>query len=204
MSIPFMSLPLSQPIPSPLKRKRVLLIDTSSSKKRDLRAEIMRRLGMDVDCAADISEARSWWRADLYNLVLINSENEQGRRDKFCDDVREAIPRQQLAFLVGKPEYLSASPTPEDALLGPNANDLDPRVAEDIRAALTAEVSGGPPQRWGILEACRRISAVRTAADARSKAIRERPAPVRDSEAPRSNRPPETDRLSELLGKELQ
>lgn len=201
MSIPFMSLPLSQPIPSPLKKKRVLLVDTSSSKKRDLRAEIMRRLGMDVDCAADISEARSWWRADLYNLVIISSENEQGRRDKFCDDVREAIPRQQLAFLVGKPEYLSASPTPEDALSGPSS--LDPQVAEEVRAALAAEVSGGPPQRWGILEACRRISAVRTAADARSKAIRERPAPVRDSEAPRSNRPPETDRF-ELLGKELQ
>lgn len=201
MSIPFMSLPLSQPIPSPLKKKRVLLVDTSSSKKRDLRAEIMRRLGMDVDCAADISEARSWWRADLYNLVIISSENEQGRRDKFCDDVREAIPRQQLAFLVGKPEYLSASPTPEDALSGPSS--LDPQVAEEVRAALAAGVSGGPPQRWGILEACRRISAVRTAADARSKAIRERPAPVRDSEAPRSNRPAETDRF-ELLGKELQ
>ena len=33
--------------------------------KRELRAEAMRRLGMDVDCACDISEARSWWRADL-------------------------------------------------------------------------------------------------------------------------------------------
>ena len=202
MTIPFLSLPLSQPIPSPLKKKRVLLVDTSSSKKRDLRAEVMRKLGMDVDCAADISEARSWWRADLYNLVLISSENEQGRRDKFCDDVRDAVPRQQLAFLVGKPEYLSASPTPQGALLGPNA--IDPQVAEEVRAALTAEVSVAPPQRWGILEACRRISAVRTAADARSKAIRERPAPLRDSEAPRCNRPAETDLLSELQGKEMQ
>src|SRR5258707_9161295 len=112
MSTPFMALPLSQPIPSPLKRKRVLLIDTSSSTKRDLRAEIMRRLGMDVDCAADISEARSWWRADLYNLVLMNVENELGRRDKFCHDVRGAIPKQQLPFLVGKPDYLAALRNP--------------------------------------------------------------------------------------------
>src|SRR5438034_2626300 len=87
MTTLMLALPLSNPIPGPVKKRRVLLVDTSPS-KRELRAETMRRLGMDVDCAADISEARSWWRADLYNLVLINMENEQGHRDKFCDDVR--------------------------------------------------------------------------------------------------------------------
>src|SRR2546422_10803922 len=109
MTTSILASPLSEPIPSLLKKKRVLLVDTSST-KRDLRAETMRKLGMEVDCAADISEARSWWRADLYDLVLINMENEQGHRDKFCDDMRSATPPQQLAFLVGKPEYLADSP----------------------------------------------------------------------------------------------
>jgi DNA-binding response OmpR family regulator len=71
MTTPFLALPLSAPIPSVEKKKRVLLIDTSAQ-SRELRAEVMRKLGMDIDCAADISEARCWWRADLYDLVLIN------------------------------------------------------------------------------------------------------------------------------------
>jgi CheY-like chemotaxis protein len=111
-SIP--NLAFSQRIPPPIKKKRVLLVDSSGA-KRDLRAEILRKLGMDVDCAADISEARTWWRADLYNLVLISAENEHGRRDKFCEDIRGATPPQRLAFLVGKPEYLADSPNPDTA-----------------------------------------------------------------------------------------
>ena len=76
-----------EPIPNALKKRRVLLVDASAT-KRELRAETMRKMGIDVDCAADISEARSWWRAALYNLVLMNVENDLGHRDKFCDDVR--------------------------------------------------------------------------------------------------------------------
>ena len=72
-----------------VKKKRVLLVDTSQS-KRQLRAEIMRKLGIDVDCAADINEALSWWRADLYNLVLINAQNDVGQRDDFCEVIRHA------------------------------------------------------------------------------------------------------------------
>src|SRR2546422_6598774 len=109
MTTSILASPLSEPIPSLLKKKRVLLVDASST-KRDLRADTMRKLGMEVDCAADISEARSWWRADLYNLVLINVENERGHRDKFYEDIRGATPPQQLAFLVGKPDYLADVP----------------------------------------------------------------------------------------------
>jgi len=190
-----LTMPFSHPAPNPLKRKRVLLVDTSST--RDLRAEVMRKLGVDVDCAADIGEARSWWRADLYNLVLISSENELGRRDKFCDDIRGATPRQPLAFLVGKPEYIAGSPNADEA--PPAQKDSDPALWGDVKAALSADISGGLPQRWGILEACRRISAVRSVSDARSKAMRERPAPARDPEAPRSKGPAdETAKLPEL------
>jgi CheY-like chemotaxis protein len=70
MTTPIVALPLSVPYNGAAKKKRVLLLDTSQT-KRDLRAEVMRKLGIDVDCAADVLEARSWWRADLYNLVLM-------------------------------------------------------------------------------------------------------------------------------------
>src|ERR1044071_1795361 len=106
---PFVFSP-STPVARPAQRKRVLLIDTSTA-KRDLRADAMRKLGMDVDCACDINEARSGWRPDLYNLVLVNMQNESGQPDKFCEYVRGAAPAPHLVFLVGQPESLAGSPS---------------------------------------------------------------------------------------------
>ena len=98
MNTPLLALPVSAPTPDVVKKKRVLLVDTSHA-KRDLRAEVLRKLGMDVDSAADIVEARSWWKPGLYDLVLVNIEKGRGQRDKFCDDLRSATPSQRLAFL---------------------------------------------------------------------------------------------------------
>jgi CheY-like chemotaxis protein len=180
MTTSFLALPLSSPIPGPIKRKRVLLVDTSTA-KRELRADAMRKLGMDVDCACDISEARSWWRADLYNLVLVNMENELEHRDKFCEDVRAATPPQQLVFLVGKPEYLADLP-----------NVIEPALLEspgEENKMQAVETSDSSSVRWGIMEASRRISKVRSVSVARTTAMRNRPTPPRDLEVrePRRN-----------------
>lgn len=198
MNTPVLALPFN--VLSEGKKKRVLLVDASHP-KRELRAEVMRKLGMDVDCAADIPEARSWWRADLYDLVLINMEKGHGHRDRFCDDVRGAFPPQRLAFLVGGPEYLADAPGADDALLIPEDNR--PALMSDVKAALAASL-GGLTQRWGILEASRRISAVRSACSARTQAMRDRPVPPRDSEGVRPLKPatlPTT--LDDLLREEM-
>ena len=100
---------LSAPTLDPVKNKRVLLVDTSRI-KRDLRARVFRKLGMDVDSAADIAEARSWWRPHLYDLVLISMEKGKDQRDIFCADLRSATPPQQLAFLVGQRDTLWVGP----------------------------------------------------------------------------------------------
>jgi len=174
----------------------VLLIDTSHA-KRDLRADVLRKRGMDVDSAADIVEARTWWRPALYDLVLINMEKGFGQRDKFCDDLRNATPPQRLAFLVGQPEYLTTLPTADQELLMQSQDE--PRAMETAKVIFPA----GPEdltQRWGILEASRRISAVRSAYVARSRAIRALPPPPRDSED-RASRP---STLDDLLRKEMQ
>ena len=173
MNTPLLALPLSPPTPA---KKRVLLIDASHA-KRDLRAEVLRKLGMDVDSASDIAEARSWWRPGLYDLVLINMNKEQGQRDKFCDDLRSATPAQRLAFLVGQPEYLAGSPNANAELTAENGNEQ-----AAIGNAKGNVDSGDTSQRWGILEASRRISAARSASIARSKAMRDLPPPPRDSE----------------------
>jgi CheY-like chemotaxis protein len=178
----------------------VLLVDTSPH-KRELRAEIMRRLGIEVDCAADISEALSWWRADLYHLVLINVQNDIGQRDDFCGVIRGATPPQQLAFLVGKPEYLADSPKANGE--SHDQKNIEQVQVGDVRAALSA-VLGDLPQRWGILEASRRISAVRSAYLARTQAMRDRPAPPRDSAGRAAKRTTTSTTLDERLREEMQ
>jgi CheY-like chemotaxis protein len=205
MNTPLLGMALSAPLPGKLKNKRVLLVDTSAT-KRDLRAESMRKLGMEVDCAADIGEARSWWRADLYSLVLIDMASGLGHRDKFCDDMRRATPPQQISFLVGKPGYLADAPNADELPLLPQSVDRgDQSVREDIRAALAAVLPGEGLQRWGILEASRRISAVRSLSHARSKATQERPAPPREFETRESKRvAAETRTLDDLLREEMQ
>jgi len=189
---------LSAPIPSGVKKKRVLLVDASRA-KRKLRAEVMRKFGMDVDCAADVDEARSWWKADFYDLVLINIENAKGYRDRFCDDIRGAIPPQRLAFLVGQPEYLAHSPHGDGKSQQQNADDM---IVGDMRLALAAD-AGDPTQRWGILEASRRISAVRSKSLARTQAMRALPDLPRDSEGRASKRTPTATSLDDLLREEL-
>jgi hypothetical protein len=188
------ALPLSALSRGAVKKKRVLLVDTSQA-KRELRAEVMRKLGMDVDCAADIAEARSWWRAALYDLVLINMEKGLGHRDRFCDEVRSATPPQRLAFLVGEPEYLADSPNADEASPVQKADD---QIVGELKVAFG---SNGEKltQRWGILEASRRISAVRSASFARAQAMRALPAPPRDSEGG----PSKPTCLDDLLKEEL-
>lgn len=193
--------PSAAPIPGGIKKKRVLLVDTSTA-KRELRAEVMRKMGMDVDCAADISEARSWWRADLYDLVLINADKGAGHRDKFCDDIRNATPSQHLAFLVGKPEYLANVPGLDGET--PLPIHHDEILIGDVKTALSIDLAD-LSQRWGIMEASRRISAVRSASNARTKAMRDRPTPPRDLEVRHGKRPAyEPPSLDDLLREEMQ
>ena len=192
--------PAGDPAVAPPKKKRVLLVDASRT-KRDLRSETMRKLGIEVDCAADISEARCWWRADLYNLVLIHVEDSPGPLEKFCNDLRTATPPQQIMFLVGGPAYLSSAPGCDGA---PKEEDNGSASSQANRVARSVSEPDGKLQRWGILEACRRISAIRSVCDARTRAIRNRPEPLRDSETSRPNRPeplrnPETSRPSRTL-----
>jgi CheY-like chemotaxis protein len=199
MTTSLFKLPLSSPVPGPIKRKRVLLVDGSAA-KRELRAEAMRKLGMDVDCACDIGEARSWWRADQYNLVLLNMENDLAHRDRFCEDIRAATPPQQFAFLVGKPEYLAESPNLPDASAAQQNSDTE--LGGETKTSYPNGTSRGPALPWGILEASRRISAVRSVSAARSTALRNRPTPPRDLDVRASRRAEVMSKLASELQKE--
>jgi len=186
MTTPVVALTLSAPETIPAKKKRILLLDISQT-KRDLRADVMRKLGIEVDCAADVLEARCWWRADLYNLVLINAAVATDGQEQFCADVRGANPPQKIAFFVGGPAYLAPAPHSDEAAVEPDADAF----RQEMVAALLAPDSPNSSQRWGILEACRKISSVRSVGEARSRAIRETPRPSRWAEAIEQHSVPE-------------
>jgi CheY-like chemotaxis protein len=199
MNTSLLALPGSAPIPDIVKKKRVLLIDTSQA-KRDLRAEVMRKLGIEVDSAGDIAEARAWWKPNLYDLVLINMEKGRGQRDRFCDDLRTATPPQRMAFLVGEPGYLSDLPNPVQEV---SLESGDGPAATACGQGIFTADTGDKAQRWGILEASRRISAVRSASIARTQAMRALPPPPRDFER-RQEKPAATrSSLDDLLKEEL-
>jgi CheY-like chemotaxis protein len=134
-------------------RKRVLLVDGYAT-KRDLRSKIMRKLGLDVDCAADITEARALWQADSYSLVLVDVRNDAANVQEFCEELRKAKPPQSVAFLVGKPEYLAGSPAADDGMVAP---------APDVHGAACL----ASPRRYGFQEASWRIAATRSLKDPR-------------------------------------
>jgi CheY-like chemotaxis protein len=160
----------------PLKRKRVLLVDARSA-RREVRAEMLRKLGIEVDSASDIHEARIFWRPNVYDLVLLHVENELGGRDSFCTLMRSASPGQQISFLVGKPEYLANLPNDNGDLTAEfSGQSVIPQTA-------ARELSlANPSETWGILECCRQISVVRSIANARMRAVHDQPVPPRDSE----------------------
>lgn len=145
-------------------KKRILLVATYAT-KRDLRAKIMRKLGVEVDCAADISEARSLWQADSYSLVLVDVRNDAVHVQEFCDEVRGAKPPQTVAFLVGKPEYLAGSPAADDGVLAEGQNGHD--AWGETVIAMYANACEALPRRWGFQEASWRIAATRSLKDPR-------------------------------------
>ncbi len=148
-----------------VRKKRILLIDSYAT-KRDLRAKILRKLGVEVDCASDISEARSLWQADAYNLVLMDVKREPRNVEDFCSEMASAKPPQRMAFLVGKPEYLGKVPgVADDLYRDPTRHGL----WSEMVASLFTSACELLPQRYGFLEASWRIAATRSLKDPRQK-----------------------------------
>ena len=143
-------------------KKRILLV-VSDDVRRDLRARVLRKLGADVECAADISEARSLWRADSYNLVLLDVVRDARTAEEFCAEVKAAKPPQAVAFFVGQPDYISASPRIHEVTA---AADLNSHGAwGEVVASLFASACEGLSRRWGFQEAAWRIAAARSVKD---------------------------------------
>jgi CheY-like chemotaxis protein len=147
----------------PPKKKRLLLVDGNAG-KRAMRVKIMGEAGLDVDCASDTSAARLLWRNNSYHLVLIDLRDDAQGAAEFCAEIKTDSPRQVVAFLVGKPAYLSSSPNPE--------LDSEPAApsgwGQKAAMLLTRDCSAAAVQ-GGFLEATLRMAAKRSLNDPQPK-----------------------------------
>ena len=90
-----------------LAEKKVLLIDRFRA-TREARAAILRSRGVQVHEAEEISGARLLWQPNVYDLIMLDVRRYSAEDTrKFYEQINAASPRQQFAFLLGSPMYLS-------------------------------------------------------------------------------------------------
>jgi len=90
-----------------LADKKVLLIDRFQA-TREARAAVLRSHGVEVHEAEELSTARFLWQPHVYDLVMLDVRSySPAEALEFYEQIRGADPRQQFAFLMGSPRYLS-------------------------------------------------------------------------------------------------
>jgi ActR/RegA family two-component response regulator len=117
-----------------LADKKVLIIDSFQA-TREVRAAVLRSRGVEVHEAERLSTARFLWQPNVYDLVMLDVRRySPGEALKFYDEIKDASPQQQFAFLMGPPKYLSRTWPGEVA-----GNDVSRgQWAETVRRLLTA------------------------------------------------------------------
>ena len=94
---------------SPFDGKKVLLIDGRQA-TREVRENVLRSHGIEVDAAESLQSARVLWKPHRYDLVLLDVRRQfPGEAIQFYEQIRDASPRQRFAFLVGPPVYLTCN-----------------------------------------------------------------------------------------------
>ena len=125
--------------PPPLRRsvfddKKVLLIDPHQC-TRDVRASVLRNHGIQVDATDSLQAARSLWRPELYELILLVARGHfPGEALDFYVEIKHASPGERVVFLVGAPTFLSLT-VPTEVL----PTEKEPQQwAETVRRFVTA------------------------------------------------------------------
>lgn len=131
----------------------VLLIDRNSE-RRALRMKVLTLRGVDVVGATDVIEATSMWQPDRYDLILVDIRMDHRSCIAWRDEIKKQKPKQIVAFLVGKPDYIALDP-----LLGSYvAEEKGTHWGDSLRVAISTGCAS-LPQRYGLLEARWRIAA---------------------------------------------
>ncbi len=118
-----------------LADKKVLLIDRFQA-TREVRAAVLRGRGVEVHEAEEISAARFLWQPNVYDLVMFDVRRySREEMREFYEQIKDASPRQQFAFLVGAPVYLSRTWPGEGASDGVSRGQWGETVKRFLAAA---------------------------------------------------------------------
>jgi hypothetical protein len=121
---------------------------------------------VDVVGATDVIEATSMWQPDRYDLILVDIRMDHRSCIAWRDEIKKQKPKQIIAFLVGKPNYIDLDP-----LLGSYvAEDQGTQWGDALRLAITNGCES-LPQRYGLLEARWRIAAGKKLTGASSRTL---------------------------------
>jgi len=99
---------LWRPSTDSVSKKNVLIV-AGGEAAQNVRAEVLRSHGVEVHCAKDITEAALLWVPAFFNLVLLDVRQKPKETMAFWRTIRREDPKQRIFFLVGPPNYLSAT-----------------------------------------------------------------------------------------------
>src|SRR5271157_3615260 len=160
--------------------KRCVLLMDSNPERRALRKKIMALHGVEMIGAADLDEAASIWHRDRYDMVLIDIRMNHSGALALRDEIKKDSPGQMVAFLVGKPDYVSFHPAPGSYV--PEQHGME--WGDAMRKAVQ-ESCESLPQRNGFVEAGFRIASAKRRNGAQVQADpAEEPLPSSDDTKP--------------------
>ena len=133
--------------------KRCALLMDSNPERRALRKKIMALHGVEMVGAGNLDEAASIWHRDRYDMVLIDLRLDYHGALALRDEIKKDSPNQIVAFLVGKPDYVSLHPAPDSYV--PEQHGME--WGEAMRKAVKQSCES-LPQRNGFVEAGFRIA----------------------------------------------
>ncbi len=120
---------------SSLNAKRVLLIDRCQA-TRAARAAVLRSRGVQVQEAAEITDAHYLWRPNAYALVMLDVRRYSSEEiQKFCAEITGTSPRQQFVFRMGSPADVSRTWPGEVAAHDPSRGQWAETVKRFVAAA---------------------------------------------------------------------
>ena len=134
---------------------RILLMD-GNAERRALRKRVMALRGAEVIAAADLTEAAAVWHRDRYDMVLIDIRQDHHGCIAWRDEIKKEAPQQFVAFLVGKPGFVSLDPSPTSYV----ADEHGAQWGDALRR-VTQESCELLPQRNGFVEVGWRIAIAR-------------------------------------------
>jgi len=141
---------------STVQLKRCALLMDSNPERRALRKKIMALHGVEMIGAGDLDEAASIWHRDRYDMVLIDIRKNYGGALALRDEIKKDSPSQIVAFLVGKPDYISLHPAPDSYV--PEGPGME--WGDAMRKAMKQGCES-LPQRNGFVEAGFRIASAK-------------------------------------------